>query len=94
LREYPREGGALLLQQGIFKEMMVLCAANHAGIADFEPDRVVALYLNCFARASIEDPFFLDAILPISFSQESIAFSSRDLVSGDREQIGACICRW
>lgn len=78
LREYPLDGGLLLLRCGILETMLRSCALNYGNDRDCEPDRVITLYLNALARMLIASPTILDSLLPLSAG--SISFGNSELV--------------
>jgi hypothetical protein len=65
LRECPSEGGLLLLRCGILETMLGSCALNYADDQQCEPDRVITIYLNSFARILFASPGILDNLLPL-----------------------------
>lgn len=65
LRECPCEGGLLLLRGGLLETMLRSCALNYADDRQCEPDRVIKIYLNSFARILFASPGILDSLLPL-----------------------------
>ena len=81
LRAYPSDGGLLLLRSGILEAMLCSCALNYANDKQCEPDRVISLYLNSFARVLFASPGILDSLLPLSASGFSVdSFGYKELV--------------
>jgi hypothetical protein len=65
LWEYPCEGGLILLRNGSLETMRVSSVLNYNGDWLCEPDRVIAVYLNSFARILLASPYILDSLLPL-----------------------------
>jgi hypothetical protein len=65
LQECPSEGGLLLLRSGLLERMLRSCALNYADDRNCEPDRVISIYLNAFARILFVSPCILDNLLPL-----------------------------
>ena len=82
LREYPSDGGLLLLRSGILETMLRSCSSSYSGSGQCEPDRVIALYLNSLARVLSAAPGICDSLLPLVMG-EGIGerFSYKELVS-------------
>jgi hypothetical protein len=57
LRQFPREGGLLLMQCGVLKKYNDSCLLVLSGAEKgCEPDRVIVLYLSTFARIFLAAP--------------------------------------
>lgn len=65
LREWPSEGGLILLRSGSLETMLRSSALNYTDDQLCEPDRVITVYLNSFARILFASPYILDSLLPL-----------------------------
>jgi hypothetical protein len=59
LRQFPAEGGLLLLQCGVIKKFLNACSLASSGSTESQPDRVLVLYLTTMARVLIASPEML-----------------------------------
>lgn len=81
LREFPRDGGSLLLSSGILDIMLRSCALNYTENLQCEPDRVITVYLNALSRILVVSPSLSDNVLPLKTGADSIySFGCRELV--------------
>jgi hypothetical protein len=84
LRECPSEGGLILLRSGILETMLRSSALNYADDRLCEPDRVIAVYLNSFARILFASPYILDSLFPLGAGKVAgDSFGYNELVSID-----------
>lgn len=65
LREFPSDGGLLLLRSGILETMLRSCALNHANDGQCESDKVMSVYLHSLTRVLFASPRILDSLLPL-----------------------------
>jgi hypothetical protein len=96
LREYPSDGGHLLLRSGILDTILRSCALNYASGKQCEPDRVISLYLNSLARVLHASPGILDSLLPLNASgtsDDSFGCIS-DNSFGYQELVRICSSQW
>lgn len=83
LREFPSDGGLLLLRSGILEKMLRSCALNHVNDRQCESDKVISVYLNSLTRVLFTSPKILDSLLPLvdAGGISNFSFGYKDLVS-------------
>lgn len=60
LKQFPTEGGLLLIQCGVMKKFIKACSISFSGSECSEPDRVIVLYLSAMARIFLASPQLLE----------------------------------
>lgn len=85
LRDYPSEGGALLLRTDVLMALLRSCASTFANDGEREPDRILCVYLNALARVLVASPCILDSVLPLC-GNDNLGYSF-----GHSELVCACI---
>lgn len=78
LREFPLDGGLLLLRCGILQTMVRACAMSWSNSEESEPQQVVSLYLNSLARVLFISSGILDKVLPLQ--DAGCSFGYKELV--------------
>lgn len=59
LRQFPSEGGQLLMQCEVIKRYLGACSLASSTPEESEPDRVIVLYLTTLARIYLDSPELL-----------------------------------
>lgn len=79
LREFPLDGGHLLLQSGVAKTMLRSCALSYANDRGCESDKVISVYLNALTRILFASHTALDSVIPLEAGRIS-GFGYNELV--------------